>query len=283
MSQQASVVDRIHSRSEFLKRYGNVLNTSAPLSSSDLDILLLHLARDKQAISYNAQTIKFKAESEPLPLRITQEDTAIAQLRDAMTKVNAQIPPLTQKVNKADLAAREAVKSKNMIGAKAALRSKKLAESALAQRTDLALQLEGVYASLQEAADQIEIVEAMKASAVALKGLNKKIGGAEGVSDVLDALREEMATTDEITNIINEVSEPIDETEIDDEFEALERAEKEKKEAIERVEREKRDQEEAAKTAARLAELEQLEAERRAKEKENQREMGITTVMCQKS
>ncbi|KAF2797834.1 hypothetical protein K505DRAFT_322280 [Melanomma pulvis-pyrius CBS 109.77] len=259
MSSHTSAVDRILSRSEFLKRYADVLNPAAPLSSNDLNILLLHLARDKQEISYNAQTIKFKPENEPLPLPISQEDTAIAQLRDTIAKINAQISPLTEKVASADKAAREAVKGKQMIRAKAALRSKKLAESALAQRTDVALQLEGVYAKLQEAADQIEIVEAMKASAVALKGLNKRIGGVEGVSGVVDVLREEMATADDITNIINEAGEPVDEMEIDDEFEALERVEKEKREA-----------EEAAKTAARLAELELLEKERREKEREKE-------------
>jgi len=274
MSSHSSAVDRILSRSEFLKRYASVINPAAPLSSNDLSILLLHLARDKQEISYNAQTIKFKPENEPLPLPITQEDTAIAQLRDTIAKINAQISPLNEKVASADRSAREAVKEKQMIRAKAALRSKKLAESALAQRTDVALQLEGVYAKLQEAADQIEIVEAMKASAVALKGLNKKVGGVEGVSGVVDALKDEMATADDITNVINEAGEPVDEGEIDDEFEALERIEREKIEAIERAEREEKEAEEAEKTRKRLEELEVLEKERREKqqEKESQKE-----------
>lgn len=259
MGSHASAVDRILTRSEFLKRYDKVLNPGAALSSNDLNIILLYLAREKGEISYNAQTIKFKTSSEPRPLPITQEDTAIAQLRDTIAKVNAQIGPLTDKVTSADRAAREAVTAKQMVRAKAALRSKKLAESALAQRTDVALQLEGVYSSLQQAADQVEIVEAMRQSAVALKGLNQKVGGAEGVSGVVDALREEIATVDEISGIINEAGESVDETEIDDELEALEKAEKEKKEA-----------EEAAKTATRLAELEQLEKQRKEKERERE-------------
>lgn len=263
METQMSVVDRIVSRTEFLRRFANVLNPSAPLSQNDLTILLVHLARDKQAISYDAQTIKFKSENESSPLPITQEDTAIANLRDTLAKINAQIPVLTSKVAETEAAAREAVQKKQMVTAKAALRSKKLAESALAQRTDVALQLEGVYAQVQQAADQVEIVEAMKAGATALKGLNQKVGGAEGVSAVVDSLNEEMATADEINNIINESGQPVDEMEIDDEFEALENAEK--------AEKEKREQEEeAAKTAARLAELEELEKERKEKEKENE-------------
>jgi charged multivesicular body protein 7 len=257
MKEHTSAADRVLSKTDFLKRFSLVLSPAAPLTTSDLNILLVHLARDKQAISYNEQTIKFKPELEAVPEPITQEDEAIANLRDTLANINAQIPPLMEKITEADEAAREAVSAKQMIRAKAALRSKKLAETALTQRSDVALQLESVYAQLQSAADQVEIVEAMRAGADALKSLNEKVGGAEGVQGVVDAVNEQMATTEEITNIINETDQPLDEAEIDDEFEALEKAEKEKEE-----------QEAAAKTAARLAELAELEQKRKEKERE---------------
>jgi charged multivesicular body protein 7 len=257
MKEHISTADRVLSKSDFLKRFSNTLNPTAPLTMSDMDVLLVHLARDKQVISYNAQTIKFKPEHEAVPEPITQEDEAIANLRDTLANINAQIPPLMEKITVADAAAREAVAAKQMVRAKAALRSKKLAETALAQRSDVALQLESVYAQLQSAADQVEIVEAMRAGADALKSLNEKVGGAEGVQGVVDAVNEQMATTEEITNIINETDQPLDEAEIDDEFEALERAEKNKLA-----------EEAAAKTAARLAELEEAEEKRREREKE---------------
>lgn len=257
MAEFVSTADRVLSRADFLKRFANTLNPSAPLTTNDLNILLLFLARDKQAISYDAQTIKFKPEHEPLPLPITEDDAAIANLRDTLVKINAQIPPLMEKIASADAAAREAVAEKQMTRAKAALRSKKLAEAVLAQRSDVALQLERVYTDLQHAADQVEIVDAMRAGAAALKGLNEKVGGAEGVQGVVDAVNEQMAAIEEITNIINDTSETIDDAEIEDEFEALEK-----------VEKEKREKEEAEKTAARLAELEEAEALRRVKEAE---------------
>lgn len=275
MTSNTSVVDHIFSRSEFIARFGDVLNSDVSLSQKDLDILLVHLARDKKIISYNAQTIKFKADAEPAPTPITQEDTAIANLRDTLAKINAQIPAIEQKIAETGAASREAVKNKQMVQAKAALRSKKLAESALQQRTDIVLQLEGVYAQLQQAADQVEIVAAMKEGALALKSLNMKVGGAEGVTEVVDMLREEMATQEEITSIISEDSGKVDEGEIEDEFEALERAEKEIQEAKEREEREKREREEAEKTAARLAELGQLERERK-EQKRNVEEVKAT-------
>lgn len=255
MKEHTSTADRVLSRRDFLNRFSHMLNPASPLTNNDLNIILIYLCRDKQAISYDAQTIKFKAEHEAEPMPITEEDAAIAGLRDTLANINAQLAPLMEKIESANAAAREAVATKQMVRAKAALRSKKLAETALAQRSDVALQLEGVYHQLQQAADQVEIVEAMRAGAAALKGLNEKVGGAEGVQGVVDAVNEQMAATEEITNIINETDTVIDEVDVEDEFEALERAEKEKKE-----------QEEAAKTAARLAQLE--EAERKQKERQ---------------
>ncbi|KAJ4342543.1 hypothetical protein N0V95_006914 [Ascochyta clinopodiicola] len=253
MKEHTSTADRVLSRRDFLNRFSHTLNPAAPLTNNDLNIILVFLARDKQAIAYDAQTIKFKPEHEAHPLPITEEDAAIAGLRDTLANINTQIPPLMEKIASADAAAREAVAAKQMVRAKAALRSKKLAETALAQRSDVALQLEAVYTQLQQAADQVEIVEAMRAGAAALKGLNEKVGGAEGVQGVVDAVNEQMAATEEITNIINETDHTVDEVDIDDEFEALERADREKKE-----------QEEAAKTAAKLPELEEAEKRQKA-------------------
>ena len=270
MKESTSTADRVLSKTDFLKRFSYTLNPAAPLTPNDLNVLLVFLSRDKQAISYNTQTIKFKAVHELGPSPVTEEDAAIANLRDTLANIQAQIPPLMEKITAADAAAREAVAAKQMIRAKTALRSKKLAEAALSQRSDIALQLDSVYTDLQQAADQVEIVEAMRAGAAALKGLNEKVGGAEGVQGVVDAVNEQMAVTEEITSIINETSQPLDEAEIDDEFEALEQAEKEKEEQVE-----------AARTAARLAELENLERQRaqkeleREKQEEQEQEEGI--------
>lgn len=224
MQELTSTADRVLSKADFLKRFSRILNPNVPLTTNDLDILLVFLARDKQAISYNAHTIKFKPDHEAVPFPVTTDDTAIANLRDTLANINSQLLPLMEKIAHADAAAREAVATKQMARAKAALRSKKLAEGTLAHRTEIAHQLETVYNDLQQAADQVEIVEAMRAGAAALKSLNEKVGGAEGVQGVVDAVNEQMAFTEEISNLINENGQPIDEMEIDDELEALEKA-----------------------------------------------------------
>jgi charged multivesicular body protein 7 len=261
-------VDRVLSRSDFAGRFKHALTGKTKLSQRDMDILLVFLAREKVALSFNEHAVKFKAENEAVPLPINQEDMAIANLRDTLARIRAQIEPLEQRVAEMDTATREAVKRGNKIQAKTALRSKKLAESALQQRTDVALQLEGVYAQLQQAADHVEVVEAMRQGAIALQGLNEKVGGAEGATAVVDMMNERMATTEEITNIINETGQPVDEMEIEDEFEALEQAEKEKQEREGKAAREKQEAEEAAQVAAKFAEVDKLEQERKEKEKQ---------------
>ena len=202
------------------------------------------MVRDKQALAVEGNTIKFKADAEDRPSPVTQEDAAMAELHDAIEKVQVRVALLQDNVEKTELAAKEAVQLKQLARAKMCLRSKKLTASSLEHHTNLSIQLEESYMKLQQAADHVGMLEAMQAGAEAMALLNKKVGGAEGVQKVMDSVNEEIATTEEITNIINESAAPIDESEIDDEFAELEKVEKEKQE-----------KEEAAKTAKLLAEL----------------------------
>lgn len=240
----SSIADRIFSKPAFRKRFENVLNPIVPLSTRDLDILLVHMVRDRQALSVEGNTIKLKAETEDRPSPITQEDAAMAELHDAIDKVHQRITLLQENASKSGLAAKEAVQLKQLARAKMWLRSKKLSESSLEHHVNLSVQLEESYLKLQQAADQVGMLNAMQAGAQAMALLNAKVGGAEGVQKVMDSVNEEIATTEEITSIINESAAPIDESEIDDEFAELEKAE-----------REKQEREEAAKTAEFLAEL----------------------------
>ncbi|KAK7188227.1 snf7 family protein [Paraphaeosphaeria sporulosa] len=239
-----SIADRIYSKAAFLERFRNVLNLNAPISARDLDILLVHMARDRHELAVKGNVIKFKADAEDLPLPVTQEDAAMAELHDAINRVQARLALLHENIQKSGMAAKEAVQLKQLTRAKTCLRSKKLSESSAEHYTNLSVQLEESYMKLQHAADHVGMLEAMKAGAEAMALLNKQVGGAEGVQKVMDSVNEEIATTEEITNIINESATPIDETEIDDELAELEKGEDEKHEKVE-----------AEKTAELLAEL----------------------------
>ncbi|KAL1643752.1 hypothetical protein SLS58_004768 [Diplodia intermedia] len=270
-SNHTSVVDRIYSLDSFRSAFAHALSPSHEFTPTDISVLLTHLSRDKAALSYDpvSQTVKLAPANATAtaPEPITQQDITIAHLRGLIASLNAQIPALTERIAACDATARAAATAATKTPAArttalAALRSRKLAEQGLRRRADTLAQLEAVYARIEAAADNVEVVRAMRAGAGVLRGLHDRVGGAEGVEGVVEALREEMAKADEVGDAVNDVGREgaggavVDEDEVDEEFAALERAERE------RVERE-----EAEKTAARLREVERLEEERKRAEK----------------
>lgn len=272
------LTDRILSREAFIQEVNAA--TQQPLSEQDVTVFLRYLSRDKQVLSYDSTAVKFKApNTTPQQIDpITQEDHHIASLKHLITNLTTQIQHLESRISTLQTTAQEAVKQHNKASALSALRSKKLAEHNLSSRSATLHQLEQVYTQIEAAVDQVQVLQAMEASAGVLKGLNKRVGGVERVADVLDQLTEEMAKVDEVTGVINEPLDSkaaLDEGEVDDELELLEREEREKVE-----------KEEAEKTRRQLAELEKLEIERQRqrleesakqdqKDKENQKPSQI--------
>lgn len=269
-----SDADRIYSKELFGRKFAEVLHVDS-VSENDLDALLMHLSRDRTAVAYEKESgvIKFKAAAEAQATPITTEDKSIASLRTLVAALQPQIDTLTSRIAELDLTARRAVSEKQTVKAKTALRQKKMADTKLQQRSDMLAQLEGVYASIEQASDQVQVVKVLEASGRTLKSLNAQTGGADKVSEIMDDLRESMMDTDQIGNAINELSAgEIDEGEVDDELEALEKVEREKietkereewekREAKEKEEKQKAEAEEAEKTRLRLAELENMPRE----------------------
>ena len=140
--------------------------------------------------------------------------------------MNSQTALLAHRISTLSGTARAAVENKNTISALAALRSKKLNESVLAQRTEALIRLEELYGKIEQAADQVAILRVMEAGAGVLRSLNAEAGGVEKVEDLVDILRDEMSKVDEVSSAIdaggheNRVS---DEEGIDEELESLER------------------------------------------------------------
>lgn len=164
-----------------------------------------------------------------------------------MTK---QAEGLEEKIAELTASAKTALTNKNRISALSALRSKKLVEHNLQQRLNALTQLEEVYSKIEQAAGQVEIVQVMEASTGVLRGLHAQIGGAERVEDVVENLREEMSKVDEVGSIMNETAPVIDESEIDDELEAMEESGRKAREEVD-----------AEETRRKLAELDSLKQE----------------------
>jgi charged multivesicular body protein 7 len=258
-------VERLFSKAEFKDKFGDVCGEKR-LSDNDLDLLLKFMGRDKEVLAFDGETVKLWAPNEKSRSGITMEDTTIASLKTLIKDLEVQTEVLTRRVDELAITAKEAVARKNRVAALAALRSKKLAESTLTKRHATLGQLEEVFSKIEQAADQVELVRVMEASTRVLSGLNKEVGGVERVDDVVDQLREQMGQVDEVGNVIAEAGQAgtVDETEVDDELEAMEREDREKREEVERLAREEKERQEAAETKRILDALE--ETERQTKE-----------------
>lgn len=254
-------MDLVYTKEAFESEFGMALNGEMELSAADIDVLLLYLSRDVGAIAYDGkvcslfvgrivlsqQTIKFRPSNETSP-EITEQDTTVANMRALKSTMTKQVHNLESKIAELTLTAKTALGNNNRISALSAIRSKKLAEHNLKQRLDTLTQLEEVYSKIEQATGQVEYVQVMEASTGVLRGLHAEVGGVEKVEDVVDELREEMGKVDEVGNVMNETGPAVDESEIDDELEALEGKEREEKDAIE-----------AEDTRRKLAELDDLE------------------------
>ena len=133
---------------------------------------------------------------------------------------------LATRISTLSESAQNAINNKNRTSALAALRSKRLNEATLMQRSQTLAQLEGVYSKIELAADQVAIVRAMEASTGVLRNLHAQVDGIDKVEDVIEGLRNEMGTVDLIGGAIGagaQVDSVIDESAVDEELESLER------------------------------------------------------------
>ena len=250
-------VERLFSRTAFEEEFRDLCGEKG-LSKGDFEVLLRFLERDKEVLVFDKATVKLRAAEEEKS--ITQEDATIAGLKTLIAGLETQTVLLAGRIETLGQQAKAAVEKKNRVSALAALRSKKLAESTLAKRHATLSQLEETFVKIEQAVDQVELVRIMEGSTRVLAGLNKQVGGVEKVDDVVDRLREQMLQVNEVGDVLAEQGrDGIDESEVDDELEAMERAEKEKQEAEERKVKEEQDRKEAEETKKKLAELEEVE------------------------
>ncbi|KAL4733262.1 Snf7-domain-containing protein [Aspergillus similis] len=241
-----SRTDLVFSKESFVEAFGTILNENSELSDTDYDILLLYLSRDKGAIAYDGRTIRFRP-TDDSPREITEQDTAISLIKSLTATMMRQVESLEKKIAELNATAKAALGNKNRASALAALRSKKLAEHNLQQRLDTLAQLEQTQLKIEQATDHVEYIKVMEASTGALRGLNAQLGDVSKVEDVVQELCEEMSKVDEIGNIMGEAGPQINETELDEELEALEFEERDAKE-----------EQEAERTRKQLAELDNL-------------------------
>lgn len=272
-SDRTSRFERTFSKTHFKKTFENGLLEGQTLSEADFEVLLKFLSRDKEVLATDGNIVKIRT-SEMEDASITEEDGAIASLKELMEDLTNQTEVLSKRVEELNAAAQEAVKKKNTVSARAALKSKKFAETNLAKRHAALSQLEEVAAKIEEASDNVQLVKVMQSSTTALKSLNSQVGGADKVDSVFDALREQMGEVDEVGNIIAESgpTATVDEAEVDEEFEAMVAEEREKEEEIARKRKEAEEAKDAEEVRKRLAALDKLGPVRASEEADAKKE-----------
>lgn len=251
--------ERTFSRVQFQTELRDSILKGQQLSAMDMEVLLKFMSRDQGVLLYDGKTIKIKTPGST-ETAITAEDETIASLKELTEYLEHQTSVLEKKIDELTITAKEAVVKKNRVSAMAALKSKKLAETSLQTRFATLNQLQSVASKIEQASDNVQLVKVMGASADVLKGLHAQVGGAEGVEEVVDRMREQMAQADEVSSILNESGPVIDQGELDDELDAMLLEERKEEEALERARKEAERKKEAEETAKRLAELDALQS-----------------------
>ncbi|KAF3767510.1 hypothetical protein M406DRAFT_345481 [Cryphonectria parasitica EP155] len=243
--------ERTFSKVQFQTEFRDAILKGQKLSETDLEVLLRFMSRDQGLLLYDGKTIKLKTTGVNDTM-ITAEDETIASLKELTEYLEHQTAVLEKKIEELSITAKEAVAKKNRVSALAALKSKKLAESSLQKRFATLSQLEEVSAKIEQASDNVQLVKVMGSSTGVLKSLNAQVGGAEGVEEVVDHLREQMSQADEVSSILAEQAPVVDESEIDDELETMLREEKSREEEVERAKTEAEERKQAEATARRI-------------------------------
>lgn len=246
--------ERTFSKVQFQTEFKDSILKGQQLSETDLEVLLRFMSRDQGVLLYDGKTVKIRNPGDQ-ETAITAEDETIASLRELAEYLNHQTTVLDNKIEELTITAREAVTKKNRVSALAALKSKKLAEASLQQRSATLSQIEEVSAKIEQASDNVQLVKVMGASTEVLKTLNAQVGGAERVEEVVDRMREQMGQADELSNILAEQGPVVDEGEIDDELEEMLQEQTNKDDELERSRKEAEEQKEAEDIAKRLADL----------------------------
>lgn len=254
----SSRFERTFTKVQFETEFRDSILKGHQLSETDMQVLLKFMSRDQGLLLYDGKTIKIRNPAAAQETAITAEDETIASLKELTEYLEHQTSVLEKKIEELTITAKEAVTKKNRVSALAALKSKKLAEASLQKRFATLGQLEEVSAKIEQAADNVQLVKVMGASTDVLKNLNAQVGGAEGVEEVVDHLREQIGQADEVSSILAEQGPVVDEGEIDDELEAMLQDEKQREKEVERAQREVEERKQAEATARRLAELDAL-------------------------
>lgn len=178
--------------------------TGFRLSREDMEILLRFLERDKAVISRSSDIIKFipPTLSSSSDRAVSETDLAIAQLKSTLTQLSSQNTQLSSRIDALTLQIQQSVAKQQKKMALSAMKSRKLVDQQLDQRTSSFHNLEQILLKIDESANTVGVLKAMEGGSKALAEIMRQVGGIERVDRVLDEVQEQMAVNDEIGQVI---------------------------------------------------------------------------------
>lgn len=233
-----SYTQTVYTRDLFYKLFHDIkcFGRRVQLSNLDMDVLLKYLSRDLPRISIKDDTIKVNllatsfANIEP----VSEQDRAVAALRQTVHDVVSRIEGLSARIQDCDNKAKEALASKSSNSktvARYALRSRKLAQTTQESSFDMLANLEQTLVSIDNASSTVDIMASLRQGVTILSSLNQAVGGAEKVAELMDELHDNIGDADEIGREISSLAGNISDAELEDELEQMLVEEKQKEHA----------------------------------------------------
>ncbi|ORX35871.1 Snf7-domain-containing protein [Kockovaella imperatae] len=197
------------------------------LSIRDTQVLLRWLSRDCGVVVMEGETIRISSDS------ITEADKGTLTIVTTLKRIDEQVDKLQVEIDKCQAKAKAHVHQRNL--ALAQLKRKKALEEVLDKRLGVAHQLRTVLTSIDQAKDDVEIMETYETSNATLRTiLSNPALDVDHVNKTTDDLAEAIASQREIDDAIRMVGgEDIDEDDLAAELEGL--VEEEKSKVVEKA------------------------------------------------
>ncbi|KAF5380996.1 hypothetical protein D9615_004079 [Tricholomella constricta] len=250
------VGERLYSFDGFRQEFGEVLQMDGALAEGDAMVLLRFLERDKKAVLFDKEIVKFLVDDPSAPREINAADRGILELRVAVQNLHAQVDGLQHKMDelseciilhrqfpnkrvyiRCTLKATAALQQKRKPVALSHLRLRKQLEDLLSKRLGSLDNLESTLLRVEAAAGDIEIMKSYESSTATLQAILAHPSlQKDSIEATMEALAEVNADAKEVDEAVRigadvaiGVGDGIDDMELENELRGLVlEAEKEK-------------------------------------------------------
>ncbi|KAJ8475390.1 hypothetical protein ONZ45_g15624 [Pleurotus djamor] len=174
------------------------------LDERDMQVLSKYLERDRGCLVVDGDILKFVLSSAPAEERtITVVDRGILELKNAVENMHKQIESLQSRIANLTAKASSAIRDKQKAVATGYLKSRKQLQDVLERRLGSLQTLEATLYSVEEAAQDIQIMKSYESSTATLRAiLSHPSLKKEKVEETMEAMAEAMGDAREIDDAV---------------------------------------------------------------------------------